>query len=124
MLSPRVFGFVYRIPGFAPRADYRFAMGMGASLMIGWTVLLLWAARSPMQRKGVLAITVIPVIVGLAANQAYAASSGFIPLAALWPVWALQAVLAVGFLAGYCYARAVEREEGSRASRACGPEIA
>jgi uncharacterized membrane protein len=26
---------------------YRFAMGYGASLMLGWTVLLLWAYQSP-----------------------------------------------------------------------------
>ncbi len=109
MLSTRVFRFVYRVSDVSPGADYRFAMGMGASLMVGWTVLLLWADRAPLQRKGILPITVIPVIVGLAANQGVALSSGFLPLAALAPVWALQLVLSVAFLASYGYARSVER---------------
>lgn len=108
MLSPRVFGFAYRLPAFAPGPDYRFAMGMGASLMIGWTALLLWADRAPLQRKGILPLTVVPVIVGLAANQAVAASNGFLPLAALAPVWALQLGLSVAFLGAYRWARKVE----------------
>lgn len=112
MLSTRVFSLAYRVPDFSPGADYRFAIGMGASLMIGWTVLLLWADRAPLQRKAILPITVIPVIVGLAANQGLALANGFIPLAALVPVWALQLVLSVAFIASYCHARAIEKSLG------------
>ena len=112
MLSTRVFSLAYRVPGFAPGADYRFAMRMGASLMIGWTVLLLWADRAPLERKGVLLITVLPVIVGLAANQVVALRDGFIPVGALAPVWALQLVLAAGFIATYLYARAATSGRG------------
>jgi hypothetical protein len=32
--------------------------------MAGWTILLLWADRAPLERRGVLAITVFPVVVG------------------------------------------------------------
>ncbi len=109
MLSTRVFGLAYRVSGFSPGPDYRFAMGMGASLMIGWTVLLLWADRAPFERKGVLLITVVPVILGLAANQVGAWRDGFIPLGALVPVWALQLVLSAVFVAAWAYARATER---------------
>ena len=112
MLSPRVFAFAYRVPDFAPGPDFRFAIGFGAPLMIGWTVLLLWADRAPMARKGVLPITVVPVILGIAANEVSALREGFIPLAALAPVWALQLVLAVAFIASYSYARAVEKGAG------------
>jgi hypothetical protein len=108
MLSTRAFRLAYSVPDFSPGSDYRFAMGMGASLMVGWTVLLLWADRAPLQRKGVLVITVVPVILGLVANEVVALRHGFIPLGALAPVWALQVLLSAAFMATYVYARVVE----------------
>ena len=38
-------------------SDYQLAMYMGAMFMSGWTVLLAWGARNPIQRKGLLLIT-------------------------------------------------------------------
>ena len=96
------------LPRFEPGADYRYAMGMGASLMVGWTALLLWADRRPMERKGVLPLTVLPVIAGLAANQARGVLAGFLPLAAVLPVWALQLGLCALFLSSYRRARRAE----------------
>jgi hypothetical protein len=45
--------------------EFRLAQGFGAPLMIGWSVLLLWADREPMERRAVLAITICPVLAGL-----------------------------------------------------------
>ncbi len=101
MLWPALFGFANGIPAFAPGADYRFAMGMGASLMLGWTALLLWADRRPLERKGVLVLTVVPVIVGLALNEALAVRAGFLPAASQAPIWILQLALAALFLSSY-----------------------
>ena len=89
------------LAGVYPGADYRYAMGMGASLMLGWTALLLWADRKPLARKGVLLLTVFPVIAGLAANEAYAIATGFLALSAVLPIWALQAALSALFLVSY-----------------------
>src|SRR6266849_1238095 len=53
MLIPRLAAWVWGfrdLPG-----SYRFAMGYGASLMFGWTVLLLWAYRRPVERRFVAA---------------------------------------------------------------------
>jgi hypothetical protein len=47
MVFPDVFSFVEGLSSFSPGADYLFAMGMGASLMFGWTALLLWGHRNP-----------------------------------------------------------------------------
>ncbi len=44
--------------------------------MAGWTLLLLWADRWPLERRGVLPITVVPVIAGLMANDAHAVRAG------------------------------------------------
>ena len=64
MLYGAATGSVMGRVGFPPGADYRYAMGMGASLMLGWTALLLWADRRPLERRGVLPITVL-VVAGL-----------------------------------------------------------
>ena len=40
-------------------------MGIGAALMWGWTVLLLWASNKPVERRDILIITLFPVIVDL-----------------------------------------------------------
>jgi len=98
MVSPSLFGFGMRLPSFAPGADYRYAMGMGASLMLGWTALLVWADRKPLERQGVLPLTVFPVIAGLAFDEAWAIGEGFSSFAAVAPIFALQAALTTLFL--------------------------
>ncbi|MFQ5458250.1 MAG: hypothetical protein ACE5FC_07355, partial [Myxococcota bacterium] len=55
--------------------SYRFAMGYGASLMLGWTGLLLWAYRRPLERRFVAALTVL-VIYGLVITEIVAVSAG------------------------------------------------
>jgi hypothetical protein len=104
MLWPALFGRMYRLPGFQPGAPWRYAMGMGASLMLGWTVLLLWADRAPFARKGVIALTILPVVLGLALNEVLALRDGFLGAAALAPVLAAQLVLSAAF--GWIYLRA------------------
>ncbi len=113
MLSPSLFGVMNDIPHFSPGPDYRFAMGMGASLMAGWTALLLWADRRPVERRGVLVLTVVPVILGLAVNEALAVRAGFLPLRSQVPIWGLQLALAVLFLAAYRGANARVASEAS-----------
>jgi hypothetical protein len=101
MLVPSLFGVMNGIPGFAPGSDYRFAMGMGASLMLGWTVLLLWADRKPIERSGVLLITLVPVVVGLALNELAAVRAGFLSVQTQAPIWLLQVGIAALFLTSY-----------------------
>jgi hypothetical protein len=79
-------------------------MRTGAPLMAGWTVLLLWADRQPLERRGVLPITVLPVIAGLMANDAHAVGVERLSGRRVAPVRALQ--LALVGLFGYSLARA------------------
>ena len=44
-----------------PTGAYRFAMGYGASLMLGWTALLVWAYQCPLERRVVAALTVLVI---------------------------------------------------------------
>ena len=105
MLVPAVFAATNKLPDFHPGADYKYAMGMGASLMLGWTVLLIWADRKPMERKGVLPITIFPVILGMVVNEIWAVRSRFIALGVVVPSWIMQAVLIALFAFSYLNAR-------------------
>ena len=79
---------------------YRFAMGYGASLMLGWTALLVWASRRPLERRFVAALTVL-VIYGLVATEIAAVVAGHMPAARMVPTWVLQAALLTLFATAY-----------------------
>ncbi|HXJ35279.1 MAG TPA: hypothetical protein VMS22_14700 [Candidatus Eisenbacteria bacterium] len=81
---------------------YRFAMGYAASLMLAWTVLLLWAYRDPLPRRFVAALTVL-VIYGLIATEIIAVRSGHLEAWRMVPTWVLQACLLALFAGGYHY---------------------
>jgi hypothetical protein len=72
--------------------------------MFGWTALLYWAYLRPVARKGVLLITVFPVIVGLALTTLYGYLNAYIPLEGVVPIWILQASLTIVFLSAYLLA--------------------
>jgi len=46
--------------------EFRFAMGWAAVFMIAWTILLFWASLKPVERKGIIPLTLYVVVVGLA----------------------------------------------------------
>jgi len=100
MLVPEVAELLW---GFRdPTGSYRFAMGYGASLMLGWTGLLLWAYRRPLERRFVAALTVV-VIYGLVATEVVAVVSGAMPAWRMLPTWILQAGLLALFATAYHY---------------------
>jgi hypothetical protein len=86
------------------RPEFGYGMRTGAPLMAGWTVLLLWADRDPLARRGVLPITIAPVVVGLIANDAHAVRAGYMSSRSVAPVRALQ--LAAVALFTYSMAKA------------------
>jgi len=92
-------------PKIAHGAEYRYALGLGASLMLGWTVLLIWADRKPLERKGVLLLTVFPVISGLLLAEIYAVFIGIMTLVTMLPTGILLVGLVVLFSFSYFNAR-------------------
>lgn len=65
LLVPQVFGFLTGNPDFNPDLQFRLMMGIGGTLMTGWTFLLLWAVRKPIERRFVILLTAFPVVIGL-----------------------------------------------------------
>ena len=101
LLVPRVASAMLGIDGFAPTPDYRYVAGLCAALMAGWTALLVWASREPVDRRGILLLTVCPVVLGLAAASGYAISSGLVRAVYMVPILAVQSGLTVLFLVAY-----------------------
>lgn len=78
-------GVLMLLPGRMGESEFRYPMGLGASLMFGWTALLLWAYMRPMERKGVLVLTIFPVISGLMATGIWAVAAGHFPVERILP---------------------------------------
>jgi hypothetical protein len=64
----------------------------GAPVMLGWTLILFWANRKPLERKGVL-LSLIPVIIGYIIVQSVGVASGAYPIARVVPSFSAQAIL-------------------------------
>jgi len=43
LLCPRIFGILTDPPDFNPNLQFRLIMSIGGILMLGWTILLIWA---------------------------------------------------------------------------------
>jgi hypothetical protein len=100
MLSPRFADVLWGLHDES--GAYRFAMGYGAALMLGWTILLVWAYRRPVERRAVAAFTAV-VIAGLIVAEVCAVQAGVVAVGRVVPTWVLQALLLGLFTAAfYC----------------------
>jgi FtsH-binding integral membrane protein len=109
MLATAIFGVGGMLSGFSPGAEYRYAMGLGGSLMAGWTALLIWADRKPLERKGVLLLTVFPVMTGIVLRGITAVLAGLVPLFKMLPGIIVPTV--VGVLMTFAYLDARQTQE-------------
>lgn len=100
MIFPGLYALFNGLPGFTATPAFRNIAGMGAPLMLGWTALLIWADRKPVERKAILLITLIPII-GNAINQILSVLSGAIEISVAIPQWILQFLLILMFGVSY-----------------------
>ena len=97
-------GILMLLPGRMGEAEFRYPMGLGSSSMFGWTALLLWAYRRPLERKGVLLLTIFPVISGLMATGFWAVAAGHFTFQKIVPSSILGTALIL--LMGFSYWKA------------------
>ena len=105
-----VLGFAgLRMPGAAGQPAI-----VAAVLMLGWSVVLVWAHLRTRERRAVLTITLV-VVAGLAAGNIALGATGAIAWGALAPTLAIQAVLLALFATSARIARAaaLERERAT-----------
>jgi hypothetical protein len=87
---------------------YYFAMGMGASLMLAWTILLFWAYRKPVERRYIALFTVI-IIAGIVITQVVMIGQGFVQPGKFTGSFIMQAVLLALFSYGFIISRTETR---------------
>ena len=58
-----IFGTPIYMKSPIPTQETQYIMTSGATLMVGWTFILIWGDQKPIQRRGLLLLTVFPVIV-------------------------------------------------------------
>lgn len=85
---------------------YVFSIELGAGLMLAWTLLLFWADRKPLERRGVIPLTMI-VIAWNFATMLYGVREGLVPAGAMLP----QIIVAGATFAyyGVCFALSSRR---------------
>jgi hypothetical protein len=103
MFLPGLYGptLRFRRPFRRRRPEFAYALRVGAPLMAGWTALLLWADRQPLQRRAVLPLTIFPVVAGLMANDAHAVRAGYLAAPGVRLVRGLQVSLVALFAYSY-----------------------
>jgi len=81
--------------------EYHYAMGIGASLMAGWTALLIWGAISPIERRDILLLTLVPVITGIIAATVAAVRNRVVLRSRVIPLWIHLGFLSILFVVSY-----------------------
>jgi hypothetical protein len=97
--------FPEMFPGSSADVSYNLGMKWGIALMLGWTFLLIWADRKPLQRKDILLLTVCPVIVGLMITSVATFVAGFGTIGALILNLSILTILIVLMTFSYLNAR-------------------
>ena len=107
LFHPGVYGALTSDPGFHPDLQVRLVMGIGGSLMTGWTLLLLWAVREPIERRVVILLTAFPVVSGMFVVALIGVVEG--DGSGAW-ILVKTVVLFVSMMASYLLASTVARE--------------
>lgn len=98
MIISIIFEFSLTIPNVSTEISYKYQTGTGAFLMLGWTFLLIWADRKPIERKDILLLTAIPVVLGIMVINIF-----------YTPLWFISVITLIIFLVGYWMAKSVDK---------------
>jgi hypothetical protein len=101
MLFPEVARAMFGLERTAFTDDYLYVSRIGASLMLGWTFLLLWGSFKPVERRAVLLLTVFPVLIGLLIASILFAASGFVAVQYVTPLWIFYAIIIPLYVVAY-----------------------
>ena len=82
-------------------------------LMIGWTILLFWADRKPLERKAMLLLT-LPVVAGYVVVEVYSIVTSLATLAQMLPTFVSQAGMSCLFVFSYLNAKDAGKEQSAQ----------
>jgi hypothetical protein len=101
LLIPELAQFTFGLSNISYGEEYLYVSRIAASLMFGWTFLLIWADRKPIERRGILLLTIIPVVVGIMISGLVAVNSNFIQLQNILPLWIFNIILIIIYLISF-----------------------
>ena len=79
-------------------------------LMIGWTCLLFWADRNPFERKGIILLTVFPVVFIIIGTEIIGMINGIVKDPIFIPLIIIRTMLSAYFIIVYITAKSLEKE--------------
>jgi len=107
LFFPRIYSILTFKPDFNPDPETKLIMGIGGSLMAGWTALLIWAVHNPIERRGVAFLTIFPVIFGLMTITVIGIVNGHTS-----NIWILIKLIIISILLVNSYILAVKLSKG------------
>jgi hypothetical protein len=109
MLFPNLFVRVMNIR-LVSDTNLGFGLLYGAPLMIGWTILLLWASQKPVERKAILLLT-LPVVAGYILVEIYAIWMGWATTLQMLPMFISQTGMSTLFIISSSITQRLPNEE-------------
>lgn len=110
LLSPDLAKTAFGLTNLSIGEEYLYVSRIAASLMLGWTFLLFWADRKPVERRGILLLTIFPVVIGIIISGIFAVNSEFIPIQNILPLWLFNIVLIVIYILSYIKAEEISKK--------------
>jgi len=104
LIFPDVAAAMFGLKGIPFTNDYLYVSRIGASLMLGWTFLLLWGSFQPIERRTILLLTLCPVLIGLFMASVLFAASGFVEVQYVIPLWIFYAIVIPLYVVAYSVA--------------------
>jgi hypothetical protein len=95
LLSPKLYSLLTGLPAFNPDIITQYIMNVGATLMASLTGILIWASMKPIERKGIILITIFPVQFGLFISGINLYIQKGILLEKILPLWICQGYLLI-----------------------------
>ena len=97
-----------RLMRFTSGAESRYAWGFACSVVISWTLLLIWADRNPVERKEIIMLTAFPLVSGLLFDTFFAIGVNLTTWADILPIQLVYIFLIVLFTSSYLLTRTLE----------------
>ncbi len=110
LIFPEITKQMFGLTTFNADNGYLYVSWIGASLMLGWTLLLLWGSFKPIERKGILLLTVFPVLTGLLISSISVVTSGFMETKFMFPLWIFYAIIIPLYIYAYIIADKIEKQ--------------
>ena len=106
------YGFTFALEYSDSSDGAKYVAVLGTGLMLGWTILLMWGERKPIERKDLLLLTVFPVITSLMFFELvlYLLGNNAISLFNIIFLLSFQITISIIFLLGYKMAKDIEEE--------------